>query len=72
MVATGPGGTAWSPDEGERPWKLLPDLKGFWAVAFANREAGWLVGTEGRIIKISFNNAGNSGDDDSDEENHAN
>jgi photosystem II stability/assembly factor-like uncharacterized protein len=64
VVVTGPGGTAWSPDEGKKKWKLLPDVKGFWAVAFASREAGWLVGTEGRILKISFNNAGSSDGDD--------
>jgi photosystem II stability/assembly factor-like uncharacterized protein len=32
----------------------LPDLEGFWAVAFADPQHGWLVGTEGRIVKISF------------------
>jgi photosystem II stability/assembly factor-like uncharacterized protein len=53
VVATGPGGTAWSSDEGES-WSTLPDLSGFWAVAFASREAGWAVGTDGRILKISF------------------
>jgi photosystem II stability/assembly factor-like uncharacterized protein len=54
VVATGPGGTAWSRNEG-RSWTNLPaDVTGFWAVAFAGRKAGWLVGTEGRIIKLSF------------------
>jgi photosystem II stability/assembly factor-like uncharacterized protein len=54
VVVTGPGGTAWSRNEGRSSWKSLPDVKGFWAVAFASREAGWLVGTEGRILKLSF------------------
>lgn len=59
VVATGPGGTAWSPDEGET-WSLLPDLSNFWAVAFASRKAGWLVGTEGRILKIDFSRSRDS------------
>jgi photosystem II stability/assembly factor-like uncharacterized protein len=53
VVATGPGGTAWTPDEGDT-WFLLEGVEDFWAVAFANAEAGWLVGTDGRILKISF------------------
>jgi photosystem II stability/assembly factor-like uncharacterized protein len=53
VVSTGPGGTAWSPDEGET-WTQIPDVTGYWAVAFANARSGWLVGTEGRILKISF------------------
>lgn len=53
VVATGPSGAAWSPDEGDT-WYLLPNVTNFWAVAFASPEAGWLVGTDGRILKISF------------------
>lgn len=53
VVATGPAGVSWSPDEGET-WFSVPDLTGFWAVAFASPQAGWLVGTEGRIVKLSF------------------
>jgi photosystem II stability/assembly factor-like uncharacterized protein len=53
VVATGPGGAAWSADEGER-WTVLDGVKGYWAVAFASSKAGWLVGTEGRILKITF------------------
>ena len=53
VVATGPSGSAWSPDEGTT-WSTLPGLTGFWAIAFANQHAGWLVGTQGRIVKISF------------------
>jgi hypothetical protein len=29
-------------------------VTGYWAVAFASPQAGWLVGTDGRILKISF------------------
>jgi photosystem II stability/assembly factor-like uncharacterized protein len=47
------GAAAWTPDEGTT-WYVLPDVSGFWAVAFATPKAGWLVGTDGRILKISF------------------
>jgi photosystem II stability/assembly factor-like uncharacterized protein len=53
VVVTGPSGSAWSPDEGDT-WFSLPGLVDFWAVAFASPHAGWLVGTEGRIVKVSF------------------
>lgn len=53
VVATGPGGTAWSSDEGHT-WTSLPGVSNFWAVAFASGKAGWLVGTDGRILKVSF------------------
>ena len=53
VVATGPSGASWTPDEG-RTWYGLEGLANFWAVAFASPRAGWLVGTEGRIVKISF------------------
>ena len=52
-VVTGPGGTAWTPDEGNS-WNSLPGVTGYWAVAFASPRAGWLVGTKGRILRISF------------------
>ena len=53
VVATGPAGVAWTPDEGDT-WYSIPELAGYWAVAFASPKAGWLVGTQGRIVKISF------------------
>ena len=53
VVITGPSGAAWSPDEG-LTWKLLDGARDYWAVGFASRRAGWLVGTSGRILKISF------------------
>src|SRR5438046_224578 len=53
VVVTGPGGAAWSPDEGDT-WVSLTGLANYWAVAFASPQAGWLVGTQGRIVKISF------------------
>ncbi|HEY0351651.1 MAG TPA: hypothetical protein VGC48_05985 [Gemmatimonadales bacterium] len=66
VVVTGPGGAAWSRNEGQKTWTLIPDVKGFWAVAFASRDAGWLVGTGGRILKVSFENDGHADDDDGD------
>lgn len=53
VVATGPQGVAWTPNEGDA-WFSVPGLTGYWAVAFASPQAGWLVGTQGRIVKLSF------------------
>ena len=53
VVATGPSGAAWSADEGGH-WTGLEGVRDYWAVAFASPKAGWLVGTEGRILKIAF------------------
>ena len=53
VLATGPKGAAWSPNEGKK-WYSLPGVHDYWGVAFANPNAGWLVGTEGRILKIEF------------------
>jgi len=47
------GPAAWSPDEGAT-WFKLPHVSGFWAVAFATPQAGWFVGNNGKILKISF------------------
>jgi photosystem II stability/assembly factor-like uncharacterized protein len=52
VVATGPGGAAWSPDEG-RTWRLIEGAKDYWATGFGGR-SGWLVGTEGRILRLAF------------------
>ncbi|MGH9643328.1 MAG: hypothetical protein ACRD3Q_13010 [Terriglobales bacterium] len=53
VVTADNGGAAWSPDEGTT-WYVLPGVSGCWAVAFATPGAGWLVGTNGQIVKISF------------------
>jgi photosystem II stability/assembly factor-like uncharacterized protein len=53
VITANDGGAAWTPDEGNT-WFPLPGVTGFWAVAFASPKAGWLVGTGGRIVKISF------------------
>jgi photosystem II stability/assembly factor-like uncharacterized protein len=53
LVATGPGGTAWSSDEG-KTWSQLTGLSKYWGVAFASGKAGWLVGEGGTILKLGF------------------
>ena len=53
VITANDGGAAWSPDEGHT-WFTLPGVTSFWAVAFENPQAGWLVGTDGRILKVSF------------------
>jgi photosystem II stability/assembly factor-like uncharacterized protein len=52
VVATGPGGAAWTADEG-RTWHALEGLRDYWA-AGAGPSSGWLVGTDGRILKLTF------------------
>jgi photosystem II stability/assembly factor-like uncharacterized protein len=53
VITANAGGAAWTPDEGTT-WFVLPGVTGYWAVAFVSPKAGWLVGTNGRILKISF------------------
>jgi photosystem II stability/assembly factor-like uncharacterized protein len=53
VITANDGGAAWTPDEGTT-WNSLSGVSGYWAVAFATPKAGWLVGTNGRILKISF------------------
>lgn len=68
VVATGPGGAAWSRDEGDK-WTILPGVANFWAVAFADRGTGWLVGTDGRILRIDFSGVDGGNDDNDDQGN---
>jgi photosystem II stability/assembly factor-like uncharacterized protein len=53
VVVTGPGGSAWTPDEGNT-WFTLPGVTGCWGVAFGSPKVGWLVGTGGQILRIDF------------------
>jgi hypothetical protein len=53
VVATGPGGTAWTENEGDS-WTLLPGITNCWTVAFANSKTGWLGCGAGRIYRIDF------------------
>jgi len=53
VVVTGPGGSAWTPDEGNT-WFNLPGVSRCWGVAFGSPKVGWLVGTGGQIQRIDF------------------
>jgi photosystem II stability/assembly factor-like uncharacterized protein len=53
VVVTGPGGAAWTPDEGGS-WFTLPGVTNFWGVAFGSPQTAWLVGTDGRILRVDF------------------
>ena len=53
VVTADTGGAAWTPDEGTT-WFPLGGVTGFWAVAFANPQNGWMVGQNGTILKVSF------------------
>ncbi|MGB7212379.1 MAG: hypothetical protein WBC97_07075 [Gemmatimonadales bacterium] len=51
VVAGGPGGLAWSRDDGAS-WTVI-DHHIFWSVASASPRATWAVGARGRIVKLS-------------------
>lgn len=51
VVAVGPGGVAFSTNEGQT-WQRV-DTTDTWAVAFATSGEGWLVGPDGRIVHIT-------------------
>jgi photosystem II stability/assembly factor-like uncharacterized protein len=53
VITANAGGAAWTPDEGNT-WFTLPGVTGFWSVAFASPKAGWMVGVNGSIVKVSF------------------
>lgn len=53
VITANDGGAAWTTDEGTT-WYPLTGVTGYWAVAFASPNAGWLVGVNGTILKISF------------------
>jgi photosystem II stability/assembly factor-like uncharacterized protein len=53
VITADTGGAAWTPDEGAT-WNQLPGVSGYWAVAFANPQNGWMVGSGGEILKVSF------------------
>jgi len=52
LVAVGPKGASWTGDAG-RTWQALDD-RNFWSVGFAPDGTGWMVGTNGRIVRIRF------------------
>jgi photosystem II stability/assembly factor-like uncharacterized protein len=52
-VVVSPKGAAWSADDGTS-WRPLSD-KNYWGLGFSREGVvGWLVGTEGRITKVTF------------------
>ena len=53
VLVTGPGGAAWTPDEGDT-WSTLPGVTNYWGVAFGSPQTAWLVGTGGRILRVDF------------------
>jgi photosystem II stability/assembly factor-like uncharacterized protein len=50
-VAVGPRGMDWSSDGGAT-WQSADTLT-YWAAAFSSPHAGWAVGPQGRIVKLS-------------------
>ena len=52
LLAVGPHGADWSPDEGQT-WSSA-DSAAYWGLGVASPTAGWLVGPEGRIVHVSF------------------
>lgn len=52
LVGVGPGGVAYSFDDG-RSWTVLDTLS-WWGLGFASPDVGWLVGPEGRIAKVTW------------------
>ncbi|HEY0969536.1 MAG TPA: YCF48-related protein [Gemmatimonadales bacterium] len=50
VFAVGPGGADWSLDDG-RSWSAV-DSASYWGLGFASPRAGWLVGPNGRIVKV--------------------
>ncbi len=53
VITADTGGAAWTPDEGNT-WYALNGVSGYWCVAFADPQNGWLVGRNGLIFKVSF------------------
>jgi photosystem II stability/assembly factor-like uncharacterized protein len=51
VVAVGPTGSVYSTDNGAT-WTAI-DALNYWSVGFASPRAGWAVGTQGRITKLS-------------------
>jgi hypothetical protein len=51
-VAVGPGGADLTSDGGIS-WTGIDD-RNWWGLGFASSDAGWLVGPEGRIGRVSF------------------
>ena len=53
VITANTGGAAWTPNEGTT-WFPLSGVNGYWGIGFAGPKAGWLVGVNGTILKVSF------------------
>ncbi|MCC7055048.1 MAG: hypothetical protein IT355_17375 [Gemmatimonadaceae bacterium] len=51
-VAVGPGGAAFTRDDGQT-WQPL-DGEAYWSVGFGPDGAGWMVGPKGRVVRIEW------------------
>jgi photosystem II stability/assembly factor-like uncharacterized protein len=52
LVVVGPGGAAWSGDDGDT-WAML-DTSPYWSVGFGWSGTGWMVGPKGRVVRIDW------------------
>lgn len=52
LIAVGPGGAAYSLNDGDS-WTLL-DASPHWSVGFASTGAAWLVGPKGRVVRVDW------------------
>jgi photosystem II stability/assembly factor-like uncharacterized protein len=52
LVAVGPGGAAWSTDDGDT-WAML-DAAPYWSVGFGLGGTGWIVGPKGRVLRLDW------------------
>jgi len=52
LVVVGPGGAAWSADDGTS-WTML-DSASYWSVGFGADGIGWMVGPKGRVVRIDW------------------
>jgi len=52
LIAVGPGGAAYSLDDGDG-WTVL-DVAPYWSVGFASNGAAWLVGPKGRVVRVDW------------------
>ena len=51
-VVVGPGGSAWTSDGGGN-WQAI-DAVNYWSVGFAPDGVGWMVGPNGRIVRVEL------------------
>jgi photosystem II stability/assembly factor-like uncharacterized protein len=52
LIAVGPGGAAWSANDGDT-WTML-DAAPYWSVGVASNGTTWLVGPKGRVVRVDW------------------